>query len=357
MSRITTFESVRAGTTDTWLAPTLVDIQINGFAGVDFQRDGITEADLVKATVGLRRAGCAHYLLTLITDEWTALLARLRHLKSLRDANPELKTAIFGWHIEGPFLSAEPGFRGAHNPQVMCDPTPAHIGQLKQVTQDDPVLLTLAPEREGALAAIPAARKAGFRVSFGHTNASQSRLREGMEVGGQAFTHLGNGCPQQLDRHDNILWRVLNTPGLTVGLIPDQIHVSPAFFRLAHRLIEHERLYYTTDAMSAADAPPGRYSIGRVELEVAADRIVRLPGSQNFAGSSLTPLEAPFFAAQMLQGNWRDCWDAISTVPARFMGLEAGLAPGQPANFCLVPADESNALPGCKVYYHGVPQT
>ncbi len=340
-----------------WMAPSLVDIQVNGFAGVDFQRDGLTEADLLKATHGLRKAGCTHYLLTLITDEWGALLARLKHIKALRDANPELRDAIFGWHIEGPFLSAEPGFRGAHNPDVMCDGTPAHIDQLKQVTQNDPVLITVAPERTGSMELIRAARKAGFQASLGHSNASQKQLCDALLAGAGGFTHLGNGCPQQLDRHDNILWRVLDTPTLTVGLIPDKIHVSPLLFRLAHRVMERERIYYTTDAMAAAGAPPGRYSIGRVEVEVGADRVVRLPGSQHFAGSSLTPIEAPFFAGQMRDVMWQDCWDPISVVPARFMGRKHELAVGCPAHFCIFSASETNALTGLKVHYHGALQS
>src|SRR5256886_5679973 len=86
-----------------------------------------------------------------------------------------------------------------------------------------------------------------------------------------AFTHLGNGCPRELDRHDNILWRVFETPGLTVSLIPDSIHVSPAPFRLFHR--ELASICYTTDAMSAAGAPPGLYKIGSLEVEVGPDLI------------------------------------------------------------------------------------
>ena len=339
-----------------WMAPTLVDIQINGFAGVDFQRDGLTEADLLKATRDLRQSACTHYALTLITEEWNALLARLKHIKSLRDVNPELKAAIFGWHIEGPFLSAEPGFRGAHNAQVMCDGTPAHIDQLKAVTQDDPVLITIAPERNGSAELIRAARKAGFQVSLGHSNASQKHLCDALVAGAGGFTHLGNGCPQQLDRHDNILWRVLDMPSLTIGLIPDKIHVSPLLFRLLHRTVERERIYYTTDVMSAGGAPPGRYSIGKIEVEVGADRIVRLPGSQNFAGSSLTPIEAPFFAGQMRDVMWQDCWDHIAGIPARFMGLKHEFAVGEPANFCIFSASETNALTSLKVYYRGALQ-
>ncbi|MBI3191901.1 MAG: N-acetylglucosamine-6-phosphate deacetylase, partial [Pedosphaera parvula] len=235
---ITALEAAPGESPEFWLAPVLVDIQINGYAGVDFQRDGQTVEALIKATRGLRQAGCTRYALTLITDEWSRLMARLRHLRELRGQSPELMAAIFGWHIEGPFLSAEPGFRGAHNPDVMCDPTPARLDELRAITENDPVLITVAPERKGAPEAIRHAVSLGFKVSLGHTNTPVDALRTAMVAGATGFTHLANGCPKDLDRHDNILWRVFDNPGLTVGLIPDMIHVSPICFRLIHRLID-----------------------------------------------------------------------------------------------------------------------
>src|SRR6266545_1605684 len=112
---------------DTWIAPGLFDVQINGFAGIDFQRVDVALAELVTATRALRAAGCTRYLLTLITDDWPRLVARLRHLRALRGQSPELRRAIAGWHVEGPFLSAEPGFCGAHDPTLMRDPTPKDL--------------------------------------------------------------------------------------------------------------------------------------------------------------------------------------------------------------------------------------
>ena len=350
---LTTLESFPGAPPDAWLAPPLVDIQINGFAGVDFQRDGQTVEALLKATRGLRRAGCTRFALTLITDEWSRLMARLRHLRQLREQSAELKAAIFGWHIEGPFLSPEPGFRGAHNSDVMCDPTPAHMDELRAITGNDPVLITVAPERTGTPEAIRHAVSLGFKVSLGHTNTPVDALRAAMAAGATGFTHLANGCPKDLDRHDNILWRVFDNPGLTVGLIPDKIHVSPVFFRLAHRLVDPAHIYYTTDAMSAAGAPPGRYSIGWIELEVGADQVVRLPGKPNFAGSALSPIDGVFRAAQMLGRPWQEVWTFLSMNPARFMGQSLELAVGQAADFCLVHADGDHQLAELEVYVAG----
>lgn len=337
----------------TWVAPGLVDLQINGFAGVDFQQDNLSLEDLLRATRGLIKAGCARFLLTLITDSWEKMLARLRHLRNLREQSHILRAAIVGWHIEGPFLSAQPGFSGAHDPSVMMDPLPEHIHTLRKAAGEDLVLLTLAPERLEAIAAIALATSLGIRVSLGHTNAQHKRLLQSIKAGAVGFTHLGNGCPRELDRSDNILWRVFETKGLKVSLIPDAFHVSPPLFRLIHRALGSDSIYYTTDAMAAAGAPPGRYTIGRVQVEVAEDGIVRLPGSSLFAGSALEPVRGAFRAAEMLDCAWQETWPRLSDVPAQLMGLPSGLEPGAPATFCVLQATPENWLESLQVYVGG----
>jgi N-acetylglucosamine-6-phosphate deacetylase len=338
---------------DVWLAPALVDLQVNGFAGVDFQQDNVTVDQLLEATRALRAFGCARYLLTLITDEWPKLTARLKRLRQLRRSSLELERAIAGWHVEGPFLSAEPGFHGAHNPALMLDPAPDHIRELRAITDTDPLLLTIAPERQGALEAIALATSLGVRVSLGHTNASAEILRQAVRAGATGFTHLGNACPQQLDRHDNILWRVLDTRGLAVSLIPDQIHVSPALFRLIHRALPSDSICYITDAMAAAGASPGRYTIGSLKVVVGEDQIVRQPGGPNYAGSALRPMDGVFRAAQMLGCPWQDVWDGFSIRPARFAGFEVDLVCGRSADFCLIEFSGAELSAEVKLFVRG----
>ena len=320
---------------DIWLAPPLLDLQINGYAGVDFQQDGLELPALLQAVRRLRADGCARFLLTLVTDEWPRLMARLRHFCELRSKSPELQGAILGWHIEGPFLSAEPGFCGAHDPAAMLDPKPEHIHELNRIVGSTPLLITMAPERAGASQAIQMAKRLGITVSLGHTNASRQHLLQAMASGAVAFTHLGNACPQALDRHDNILWRVLDEPPPWISLIADGIHVAPSLFRLIHRL-QGERIYYTTDAMSAAGAPPGRYRLGKTELEVGEDRIVRQPGKTNFAGSALRPIDGVFTAARILNCSWQETWRRFSETPGRVIGWQNSLEVGRTADFCVL---------------------
>jgi len=235
----------------------------------------------------------------------------------------------------------------------MLDPRPDHIRELRALTGEDPLLLTLAPERSGALEAIALAVAAGARVSLGHTNASADVLAKAAAAGASGFTHLGNACPQELDRHDNILWRVLEMRGLQVSLIPDTRHVSPPLFRLFHRLLPLDAILYTTDAMAAAGAPPGCYTLGRTTLQVGPDQVVRQPGKTNFAGSALRPIEGVFRAAEMSGLPWQVVWRRFSLAPAEWLGLPLTLGLGQRADFCLLKVSPDERLSQLRVFFGG----
>lgn len=301
--------------TEWWIAPSLVDIQVNGYAGVDFQRDTTTAEDLLNAAITLQNDGCSLFCLTLITAEWRTMLHQLQRLRALRDSVPELKQRLLGWHLEGPFLSSEPGFCGAHNPSLMIDPTSEHLDELKDVVGDDAVLLTLAPERHNAIAFIEEATQRSIAVSLGHTNASSEQLHSAAQAGARSFTHMGNAIPQQLHRHDNVLWRMLDTPCIASSLIPDGIHLPGEVIRTLWKAFGADRLYFTTDAMAAAGAPAGVYTIGALEVVVGEDQIVRQPGKPHFAGSALRPIQGVFRAAELLGIAWQDAWTAFSRAP------------------------------------------
>lgn len=333
-------DDLPAATARLFLAPALLDLQINGYAGVDFQQDNLPEAALRRAAAALARDGCGRFFAALITAPWPALLARVRRLAAQVGKIPGLA----GLHVEGPWLSDRPGFCGAHDPAWMHDPSPAQLAELLQAAAGVPLLLTLAPERPGAAEVIRAATRAGAAVSLGHTDADAAQLRAAVDAGAAGFTHLGNGCPPQLDRHDNILWRTLDFPALRCGLIPDGRHLPPPVFRGLHRALGPERAWFTTDAMAAAGAPPGEYTLGALRLAVGADGVVRLPGRPNFAGSALRPEDGVRRAAAMLGVRWPAVWDGCSRGPARLTGLPDAWPPppGQPVS--VVAEDERGGL-------------
>lgn len=346
---ISRIEELNSGSGDApaaslWIAPVLFDVQVNGYGGIDFQRDDFNAENLLLSARKLREHGCGKFFLTLITAEWKQLTGRFKRAKELRSQSAELRSAIAGWHIEGPFMSDLPGFHGAHDPSLMLDPTTDKIDELCDIAAGDPLLLTISPERPGAITAIRHAVSRGAKISLGHTNASADILKQAVDAGAIGFTHLGNGCPRELDRHDNILWRVFERPELTVSLIPDKIHVSPPLFRLVHRTMD--KIFYTTDAMSAAGAGPGKFKLGDMELEVGEDQIVRQPGKTNFAGSALSPVDGVFRAAEMLGVSWQDTWKRLAEVPAQFMRLRNEIAEGA-TSACLV--DFSGGKPKVKI--------
>lgn len=339
-----------------WLAPLLFDPQLNGYAGVDFQDPG-ADADAVESAAAAFAAdGGGRFFLTLITDEWPRMLERLRCLRRWRARRPTLRRRIAGWHLEGPFLSPQPGFRGAHNSGLMRDPSPEDFRRLREAAGGDSLWVTLAPERPGALESIRAATALGIRVWLGHTDASADQLRAAFAAGAVGVTHLGNGCPVRLDRADNILWRVFDLPGARCSLIPDSFHVSPPLFRLIHRVLGAECIVYTTDAVAPAGAPPGRYSICGREIEVAADGVVRLPGQPGaFAGSGLRPLAGVARAAAMLGARWREVWAGFTTRPGEWAGIPTLLSEGEPADFALI-REMDDSAPRVTIVLDGVPQ-
>jgi len=291
------------------LAPSLFDLQINGYAGIDFQSSTLTAADLRHAIDRLRAGQTHRILLTLITDEIDALVRKFAQIEKYRAADPVLAETICGYHLEGPFLSPEEGYRGAHPGECMRAPDLALFAQWQEAAGGNIRLLTVAPEWPGSAQFIEAVVAQGVVISLGHTNAGEKRIDEAIRAGATMITHLGNGTPVTLPRHDNIIQRLLARDELTACLIPDGAHLPPFVVRNFFRAKPPGKILLTTDAMAAGGAPPGRYRIGRLEVE-SRDGFVRLPGSGNLAGSCLAPLQGVTNAAS---------WLGISTAEAREM--------------------------------------
>jgi N-acetylglucosamine-6-phosphate deacetylase len=140
-----------------------------------------------------------------------------------------------------------------------------------------------------------------------------------------------------------------------VSLIPDRIHVSPILFRIIERHLTWHWIYYVSDAMSAAGMPAGRYKLGKLELEVGADQIVRQPGKALFAGSALRPIDGVFRAAEMLECSWQEVWPRFSEVPAKLMGLRNELEVGARADFCLLKVSGDNRMRELTTHAAGQP--
>ena len=335
-----------------WIAPGLVDIQLNGFGGVDFNRP-LTDEAWNEATRQLYAHGCTGFLLTLITNSeegyrelFAGLLPRLR-----RDPRNCL-----GLHLEGPWLNPDPAFRGAHRAEWMRLPDPAQLEKWRQEIGGLLKLITLAPETDldAARRVIEAGTKQGTQFFIGHSGAMGETLEAALEAGAVGWTHLGNAAPAVAPKFDNVLLHALSQPKLMATLIPDGLHLPPHAFRALARALEQaepSRLLLTTDAMAAAGAGrTGKFTLGDLEVDVAADGSARLPGSGRLAGSTLTPFAGVFQAERMAGIYLEDAWTAFSTRPARMLGLRHELAKGHPADFCLLSPEKT---PYLLATYHG----
>jgi N-acetylglucosamine-6-phosphate deacetylase len=300
----------------------LFDIQINGFAGVDLQQDELSGGDLRLMVEALAEQQTLRWFATLITDAVPRMEARLARMESLRAADHGTAAAVCGYHLEGPWLSPEPGYRGAHDPRWMESPDPTVLERFQQAAGGMIRLITMAPELPGSAEFIRHARKLGMEVSIGHSQADGREIAAAVEAGARFCTHVGNGVPAQLHRHDNIVQRLLARDELTAFFIPDGIHLPPEVLQNFFRAKPAGRALFTTDAMAAAGAPPGRYRLGALDLEVGTDRVVRLPGQPFFAGSALTPLAGLANAARWLGLTESSARALFSTAVGQAFGID-----------------------------------
>ena len=299
----------------------LFDFQINGFGGIDFQAETLTLGELEHAIRVLHEHGVAGIFLTLITDDIDAHCRRLENFEKLRARSPGVDEMIVGYHIEGPWLSPEPGFRGAHRPEPMHAPSMAEFHRLQDAARGRIRLITLAPEWPGSAECIATITRAGVNVSLGHTDASEAQIDAAIRAGARFATHVGNGCPIQMHRHDNVVQRLLARDELIACLIPDGIHLPHFALKNFYRAKPAGRVLFTTDAMSGAGAGPGRYRVGKLDIEVGADGIARNPGGGGFAGSTLTPDEGVRRCVEFIGLSPEQSLELWSAAPAAAFGI------------------------------------
>jgi N-acetylglucosamine-6-phosphate deacetylase len=265
------------------------DLQINGFGGVDFNKDDLSADELHGACERLAIDGVTSILATLITEQLDLMCHRIAKLAKLREHDPLAQRLIHGLHIEGPFLNPAEGYRGAHPSDAI---RPAEIDAARRLVDAGAGLVrlvTLAPEQDVGFQVTRWLVSSGIIVSAGHTNASIEQLRGAIDAGLTMFTHLGNGCPQQLPRHDNIVQRALSfTDRLWLCFIADGVHVP--FFALRNyvKMAGANHCIVVTDAMAAAGLGPGRYTLGRWEVLVGKDMVARPPDGSHLVGSATT---------------------------------------------------------------------
>jgi N-acetylglucosamine-6-phosphate deacetylase len=308
-----TISAVRASKPRYVFGPAWTDLQCNGFAGIDFNHPETTPVEICRAIREMWATGCATVLPTVITNSPDQIEYLLRALVKAREIDPAIRECVPGFHLEGPFISTVDGARGAHPLQHVRPPDSKLWSRWQKAADGLIRVVTLAPEIRRALPFITKLAGEGVVVAIGHTMANKDVVTQATDAGACFSTHLGNGCPRDLNRHENPILAQLGEDGLAATFIPDGIHLPPHVLRSFVRAKTPQRSVIVTDAMAAAGAPPGRYTLAGHALEVGPDRIVRQPGQPNFAGSALTMDSAVFNYAAFTGESLAESWIAGST--------------------------------------------
>jgi N-acetylglucosamine-6-phosphate deacetylase len=326
------------------VAPGLIDLQINGYDGIDFNSTDTGVEEIAAATRQLWRTGVTAFCPTVITGSYDHISQCIAKLMRAEAEFSEVGRAMLGIHLEGPFISPEDGPRGAHPKPHVRPPDWEQFQIWREQAQGRIRIITLAPEWPGALAFIERAADAGVIVAIGHTAATPAQITDAVRAGAKLSTHLGNGSHARIDRHPNYIWEQLATDELWASFIVDGHHLPPSVVKCFLRCKSTGRSILVTDAIAAAGKPPGQYRLGNVAVEVTPERRVCLPGTPYLAGSVLEMHEAIAKTIRYSDATLDDALRMASKNPAELLGRDGqcgSIEPGRRADLVLFRWDES----------------
>ncbi len=264
-----------------------IDLQLNGYKGIDFNADDLSVEQLTMACQAVRKDGGHSMLATVITDRLDLMLSRIDQLARMREQSTLIADVMVGIHVEGPFISPTAGYVGAHPVEHVLPATVVNAQALVSAGRGLIRLMTLAPEHDAEFQTTQWLMQQGILVSAGHCDPSTEVLNAAITSGLSAFTHLGNGCPLHMHRHDNIIYRVLAADALRwVMIIPDGIHLPPPLMRTIIRSVGIERIIAVTDATAAGGMGAGHFSLGSQEVVVEPDGAAWASDRSHLVGST-----------------------------------------------------------------------
>jgi N-acetylglucosamine-6-phosphate deacetylase len=295
--------------------PGFVDLQVNGFAGVDFNSPALTSDEFLRGCAAIRATGVTRFLPTLITSDLDTFSILARLIVDVADPG------VAGIHMEGPYICADDGPRGAHPRACVRAASRDDFDRRQDAARGRIVLVTLAPEASGALELMEYLAGAGVRVAIAHSGASPEQVRAAVDAGATLSTHLGNGCAATLPRHPNLIWEQLATDELLASVIVDGHHLPPATVKAMVRAKTPDRTILVTDAMAAAACDPGTYRIGGAQVDLSADGRVSLTGTPYLAGSALAMPDAIANTVRFTGLALSEVVPMATTRPAEYIGI------------------------------------
>lgn len=322
-----------------YLAPGLLDIQINGYGGVWFGQPNLTVQQVIDTILPHFQFGVTRMCPTLITNSQENLANGFTVLREACEQNADVARMVPGFHLEGPYISPEDGPRGAHANKHVRPADWDEFARWQDAAGGRIRLVTLAPEVPGALDFIRRAVDSGVVIAIGHTAATPEQIQAGVDAGATLSTHLGNGAHGTIRRHPNYIWEQLGEPRLTPSIISDGHHLPASVVRTIIKTKGVDNTIITCDAAGLAGCPPGRYEIEGIEVEILDDgRIVLAGQHQLLAGSGMETDHCVSTAIDMAGISLQEAIDMAGRNPARALRFdEISLEPGSRADvivFC-----------------------
>jgi N-acetylglucosamine-6-phosphate deacetylase len=336
-----------------YLAPGFIDLQVNGFLGVDFNDPKCTQEQIARSIRGLFSTGVTRFYPTVITGSPAGMLDALRNLRCAKEKLRE-GAAMDGFHVEGPHISPDDGPRGAHPRRWVRPPDLDEFHRWQEATGNQIRIVTLAPDWPQSLRYIEAITAEGVVASIGHTNATAQQLTDAVSAGASLSTHLGNGAHAVMRRHPNYLWEQLAEDRLMADFIVDGIHLPPSFLKVALRAKTVARSVLVTDAAAPAGCPPGRYYLGEQAVDLTADNRVMLVGQERLAGSALRMDRGVENLMRIAGLSLAEAVSMATTNAARagrVPGRTAGLVPGDRADIVVFDFNKSDLSIAIKSTY------
>ena len=305
-----------------------VDLQVNGHKGIHFSSPTLTLDQIRIATLELDRIGTVAFCPTIVTGPLSVFERNLA-LFATAMQEPDLKPHLLGLHLEGPFISPKEGARGAHPLEHIRAPSVEIFKQFQAWSGGHISILTLAPEEEGALDLIRYASRQGTVVSLGHHLAEDDAMARAVDAGARLCTHLGNGMPGTISRHQNPLWWQLAEDRLTGMFITDGHHIPADYIKVALRAKTLDRALVVSDATDLAGMPPGRYDFQGTYVILASNGRISFGDTPYLAGASATLTQCMNHLASLDLLTEAELWKLGYHNPLRMLGLAAkGFTPG-----------------------------
>ena len=316
-----------------YLSAGFVDLQVNGYGGIDLNAPDIAPEDVVKLCQRMLAEGVTSFLPTLITAAEPALRSAMKTIVAATGLSQLAQEMIAGLHVEGPAISAVDGARGAHPIDQVRPPSLNEFSRWQQAAGGLIKLVTLAPEQPGAAKFITTLADKGVRCAIGHTNASPGEIQAAVEAGATLATHLGNGAARKLPRHPNHIWSQLGEDKLFASFIADGHHLPAEVLRSMLRAKGLNRSILISDSVSLAGIPAGNYkqAIGG-DVIVDDTGKISMVGTDFLAGASL-PLSASICKAMDMAGlKLTEALPLVTENPGHFIDKKCQLAEGADAD-------------------------